>query len=147
LFLIYDSVFRFSTTLPHTILGYFFADSNEAPPSKIDSLPGVGKGLVTNVIKSGVHGSFRESLAVSGSTASNWTIQIEKPDFLSTLYYKQTPPPSAKFCEGEIAVSYVGLNFKDVMLSSSTSKAKQDSRDSFKKSFGKRKTCLGGMLK
>jgi len=103
--------------LPHTIMGYFFADSNEAPPSKIDSLPGVGKGLVTNVIKSGVHGSFRESLAVSGSTASNWTIQIEKPGFLSTLYYKQTPPPSAKFCEGEIAVSYVGLNFKDVMLS------------------------------
>jgi len=107
--------------VPRTVMGYLFLDSAGAPPLRVDSLPGVEKSLVTNVVKNGVHGSFRESLDVSGNIASNWTIQIEKPGFLSTLYYKQTPLPSQQrsgsVYEGDVVVSYVGLNFKDVMLS------------------------------
>ena len=91
--------------------GYLFLNSGEGPKT-IDEFTGWRKGLVTNVIKDNTHGSFREVSSLPIHVSNNWTIHIEKPGFLNTLYYKQSSSNTS-----DIDVHFVGLNFKDVMLS------------------------------
>lgn len=71
---------------------------------------GIEKKLLTNLIMDGQHGSLREISKVDTKKASNWSIHIDKPGFLNSFSYRQRPP-------GPVEVKYVGLNFKDVMLS------------------------------
>lgn len=102
-------------------------DKDKVIEYSYSDLIGVEKGMLTNVVlcsngkddrKSWLHGSFREiqPKSLSPTGVGNWTIQIEKPGFLNTFYYKQASPCD-EAVETSVQVSYVGLNFKDVMLS------------------------------
>lgn len=110
--------YRKEPEVPSLIAGYlFYSDSKEAMtcqrvPSPSE-LPGEHLRLVTNVLKNGLHGSFRESSNFSLRPADNWTMHIEKPGFLNTLFYEEAPSPKD---DSGVDVLIVGLNFKDVML-------------------------------
>jgi acyl transferase domain-containing protein/NADPH:quinone reductase-like Zn-dependent oxidoreductase/aryl carrier-like protein len=97
-----------------TVIGYSVSEEKLAAITASNSyptLPGLALRLKTNVLNSqNVHGSYRESTFLDLQKSNNWHIAIEKPGFLNTLYYQQDIPAC-------VDVQYVGLNFKDVMLS------------------------------
>ena len=94
-------------------VGYLFLnDEIDDRKKSISECPGVDLRLATNVVLNGKHGSFRESSQLTRKVPDNWTIRIEKPGFLNTLYYQESLTYSAE----EVEICMVGLNFKDVML-------------------------------
>lgn len=93
--------------------GYLFlSDKSNVVKKSISECLGANLRLTTNVVLNGQHGSFRESSHLARRTLDNWTIRIEKPGFLNTLYYQESLTSSVE----KVEIHMVGLNFKDVML-------------------------------
>eukprot|EP01038_Epipyxis_sp_PR26KG_P009638 gene9638-12977_t len=105
-------------SIANSIIGYLVPPTAVSNKISAAALAGIEKKLLTNVIHNDVHGSFREvdindiSSLSSLQNSKDWMIQIDKPGFLSSLFYKQQT-----ILEDYVNVSFVGLNFKDVMLS------------------------------